>query len=259
MREIRIVSGPDHLADAAAEAFIHSVHEILNLRSYFTVALSGGSTPKILYRLLASKKNRSRVNWSRVHVFWGDERCVKPTHKDSNYRMARKSLLKKVPIPSANIHRFPSELPPDKAAEAYAEFLKTFFGLTGEALPCFDLILLGLGTGGHTASLFPGSDILKEKRKLAIAHFIQSQNAHRLTLTLPVINHGRKVLFIISGQEKAEIVRRIIEDSSNVYHYPARQVQPENGRLIWFLDRGAASVLNFHDERLIGNFTLIVK
>jgi 6-phosphogluconolactonase len=240
-------AGPDPEATAAADTasavaqrFSHLAREAIESRGRFSVALSGGSTPAALYRLLAEEPYRSQIPWAQVHLFWGDERCVPPDHRDSNFRLANETLLAQVPIPPANVYRVQGELEPEAAAHGYEKALQDFF--CGPRTR-FDLVLLGLGKDGHTASLFPGSDALHERERLAVAveaHY-QDRPAHRVTLTLPAINTARQVLFLVTGGAKAEIVQAVLEGPEG--RLPAQQVRPTAGQLIWMLDREAASQL----------------
>jgi 6-phosphogluconolactonase len=180
-----------------------------------------------------------------MFFFWGDERHVAPTDPDSNYRMASEAMLSKVPVPPANIFRFAAENPDATAvADAYEKTLRKFFQLGPEAFPHFDLILLGLGPDGHTASLFPGSAALQEKKCLVVANWVEKMQTHRLTLTLPVLNAAYCVAFLVSGTDKATVLRSVLEENVSGEQYPAKLVQPKDGKLIWFLDRAAASALS---------------
>ncbi|MGH7855517.1 MAG: 6-phosphogluconolactonase [Candidatus Binatia bacterium] len=227
----------------AAAQFIALASAAIARSGRFAVALSGGSTPKALYSSLASPEFRERVDWPRVHLFWGDERCVAPDHPDSNFRMVRENLLAKIQLPSANIHRIVGEKEPRQAVIAYEAELKVFFGASGGALPCFDLIFLGLGDDGHTASLFPGSAALAETEHLVAAVYVEKLRSHRLTLTLPVINAAVQATFLVSGESKAKIVREILVPYSVACNYPAAKVRPSNGRLTWVIDADAAKEL----------------
>ena len=198
----------------------------------FTVALSGGSTPRRLFEMLASVPYRTRVPWPQVHFFWGDERCVSPDHADSNYRMAREALLDQIDVPPQNVHRVRSRLAPDQAADHYRSELKRMLGPD----PQFDLVLLGMGADGHTASLFPGSPALQEREQTAIAVYAAHLDSWRVTLTLPVLNRARQVLFMVSGANKVSAVARIRAGEP----LPAGQVRPSQGKLTWLLDRDAA-------------------
>lgn len=242
--EIRVSTTPQELFAAAAEEIVRRANQAVSARGRFTIALSGGSTPKSLFNLLATNA-RTTLPWDKMFFFWGDERHVPPTHADSNYRMANDAMLSKVPVPAGNIFRFPAENPDAAAvADAYEKTLRKFFQLGPEALPHFDLILLGLGPDGHTASLFPGSTALQEKTRLVVANWVEKMQTHRLTLTLPVLNAAHCVAFLISGTDKAAILRSVLEENVSGEQYPAKLVQPKDGKLIWFLDRAAASALS---------------
>ena len=224
---IRIFENSQELAQGAAEHFV-----AIAQKDFFTVALSGGSTPKILYQLLADEPFRTQVPWSSTHFYWSDERHVPPDHPDSNYRMAHEAMLSRVPVPESNVHRIRSENPSaEQAADEYEKIV----------VPRLDLILLGLGPDGHTASIFPGSEVLHETKRLVAAPWVEKLNAYRITMTLPLLNNGASILFLVSGKEKAGIVKEVLEGPKK---YPAQFVQPTNGELIWMLDKDAASDLS---------------
>jgi 6-phosphogluconolactonase len=232
--------GLEPLAREAAQRFTDLAREAIDSRGRFSVALSGGSTPATLYGLLAQEPCRVQIPWAQVYLFWGDERCVPPDHPDSNYRMANETLISQVPIPSANVFRVRGELEPDLAARAYEKTLQDFF--CGPRTR-FDLVLLGLGDDGHTASLFPDSDALHERERLAVAVEARYQDrpAHRVTLTLPALNTARQVLFLVAGSAKARIVQAVLEGPEG--RLPAQQIRPTAGQTVWILDRKAASQL----------------
>jgi 6-phosphogluconolactonase len=220
-----------------AEQFVRLTNEAIQERGRCAVALAGGSTPRGVYRLLADEPFRSRVPWDRIECFWGDERHVPPDHPDSNYRMAADTLLSKVPVSPRNIHRMPGETrDAAQAAREYEEELRASF----HGMPRFDLILLGLGADGHTASLFPGTPALAEHGRWCVATWVSRLSAYRLTLTFPVLNATRVVAFVVSGAEKAGIVRAVLRGAGDL---PARRVQPMDGELWWMLDRAAAGEL----------------
>jgi 6-phosphogluconolactonase len=206
----------------------------------YSVALSGGSTPQRLYELLASPPYSRRIAWDSVHVFWGDERAVPPDDPGSNYRLAREQLLDHVPIPAANVHRIKGELGPPEAAQAYAKELNRFFGTS---IPVFDLVLLGMGDDGHTASLFPGSEGVRETSRPVVAVTAQYQDrpADRITLTSPAINSARTVMFLISGSAKAETLQTVLQGPYQPDVLPAQIVQPASGQLIFLVASDAAT------------------
>ena len=233
--QIEFIVLPD--LKAISQAAAERVATLAQTRDPFTVALSGGSTPRRLYEMLAAPPFRGRVPWGRVHVFWGDERCVPPDHSDSNYRLAREALLDEIPILAENVHRIWGEMPPDQAAAAYQTELEAVVGVNGR----LDLILLGMGADGHTASLFPGTEALEERERAVVAVYVERLQAWRVTLTLPVINAARQVLFLVTGAAKAEIVQAVLEGPEG--RFPAQQIRPTAGQLTWLVDVAAASRL----------------
>ncbi len=242
--EIRILTTPQELFGAAAEEVVRAANEAVDARGKFTIALSGGSTPKSLYNLLATNA-RTTLPWDRMFFFWGDERHVPPTDPESNYRMVEETMLSKVPVSPANVFRMPAENPDaDDAAAVYEHTLRKFFQLPPDGVPQFDLILLGMGPDGHTASLFPGTAGLKEKSRLVIANWVEKLKTHRLSLTLPVINAARLVTFLVSGTDKAPVLKEVLEGNAPGEQYPSKLVQPKDGKLIWLLDRAAVSGLS---------------
>lgn len=240
--EIVVCQDADELRRKAAAQFIEIANGAIGRSGRFAVALSGGSTPKTLYSLLASSAYRDRVDWSRIHLFWGDERCVPPEHPESNFRMAKEALLSKLKIPPQNIHRMAGEKEPSSAASEYERELCKFFELVQGQLPRFDLILLGLGDDGHTASLFPGSSAVNEQERLAVAPYVEKLKAHRLTLTLPVINNAAQVNFLVAGAAKRAIVPRVLDDADT--ELPAARVQPLKGKLTWLITQDAAAEIH---------------
>jgi 6-phosphogluconolactonase len=257
-REVIVCSDTDELGRKAAAEFVGAAQQAIREDGRVSVALSGGSTPRVLYERLAAPQFSDRIPWERVHLFWGDERCVPPDHADSNYRMVRESLLSKIEIPAGNVHRMAGEKEPRAAAAEYEAQLREFFALAPGAWPCFDVILLGVGEDGHTASLFPGTEALNETQRLVVANYVPKLNAYRLTLTLPVLNRGRCILFLVAGSSKAGVIRQILggetqknEITSTSHDHgflsssvlPAAQVQPIYGRLVWLFTRDAAAEL----------------
>jgi 6-phosphogluconolactonase len=241
--EIRVLTTPQELFEAAADVVVRSAEEAVKQRGRFTIALSGGSTPKALFNLLATNA-KSVLPWDHMFFFWGDERHVPPTDADSNYRMADETMLSKIPVAAGNVFRFPAENPDAAAAaEAYEQTLRKFFQLKAGELPVFDLILLGMGPDGHTASLFPNTAGLQEKSRLVIANWVEKLKTSRLSLTLPVLNAARCVTFLVSGTDKASILKTVLEEDAPGEQYPSKLVHPSNGKLIWLLDRAAASAL----------------
>jgi 6-phosphogluconolactonase len=234
---VHVYESPEELAEAAAREFASRADEAIGERGRFAVALAGGSTPKATYEILA-RDYSGLIDWSNVHFFFGDERSVPPDHEDSNYGMAREALLDHVP--AGSVHRMQGELPPDEAAEAYEQELRDFFG--SEELPRFDLILLGIGDDGHTASLFPETSALEVHDRWVVANPVLKLETTRITLTVPVINAARAVYFLVAGEGKARALAEILEGDPDPREYPASLIQPQDGPR-WRLDRPAASKL----------------
>jgi 6-phosphogluconolactonase len=222
----KIFADPEELARGAAKYFVTRRPE--------TVALSGGSTPKLMFEMLVGQS----VPWDGIQFFWSDERHVPPDDPESNYRMANEALLSRVPVLAENVHRIHGENP--DAAEAAADYENTIIAVTKQLLPRLDLIFLGLGTDGHTASIFPGSEVLHETKRLVAAPYVEKFASHRITMTLPLINNAASVVFLVSGAEKAQIVKAVLQGEDK---YPAQAVKPTQGELIWMLDKEAASKL----------------
>lgn len=247
MTRIEISQSAEALSRAAAERFVRSTTAAVRARGRCSVALSGGSTPRSVYRVLAYEPYRSQVRWDQIEFFWGDERHVPEDHAESNYRMAAETLLSRVPVHPEHIYRVHAEIADAaRAAQEYEDEIRVSFG-GGDTTPRFDLVLLGLGTDGHTASLFPGTPALAERRRLCVENWVSALNTHRITMTLPVFNAAREVVFIVSGVEKAPIVREVLPDratpGAEVTHaspLPAQLIQPEDGDVWWMLDRAAA-------------------
>jgi len=245
--DIRIEENVEKLSWEAAEHFVRQARGAVRTRGGFTAALAGGSTPKAFYGLLGSRRGapfRARVPWGTTHFFWGDERHVPPDHPDSNYRMANEAMLSRVPVAPQNVHRIQAENPDAAlAADEYTEELRRFFRLGAGQFPRFDLILLGMGPDGHTASLFPGTDAVQEQKKLVTAPWVEAFRTYRITLTPPVLNNAASVIFLVSGKEKAETLREVLQGEFQPYRFPAQIIRPTNGRLLWLVDRAAARLL----------------
>lgn len=239
--EIRALGDAEAVAREAARVFAERAREAISARGAFRVALSGGTTPEKLYRILAAEPFAGGIDWKHVRLYWGDERCVPPDHPDSNYGAAHRGLISKVPLPAENIFRMRGETDPPAAAMEYAEALRRSFPPAGD-WPRFDLILLGVGADGHIASLFPQTEALKERDKWVAAIHVPKLDAWRITLTLPVLNAAAEVLFLAVGEGKREIVREILEGERRDA-YPAQRVRPVAGRTIWLLDHQAAAGL----------------
>ena len=240
-RAIEVLATAADLFHAAAEEFVRVARAAIGAQGRFAVALSGGSTPKGLYSLLAA--NYASFAWNRIFLFFGDERHVPPTDADSNYRMVNESLLTKIAIPAENVFRVPAENPDASAAASdYEAQLRRFFELRPGEFPRFDLILLGIGADGHTASLFPDSPALDEQSRLVTANWVAKFNTHRITFTFPVLNRAAEVMFLASGADKADMLHQVLE-GKNAPPLPAQRVQPSDGKLLWLLDVPAAARL----------------
>ncbi len=245
LTEVRVCPDAPALMRAAAAEFLRAADDCVSERGSFSVALSGGSTPRALYSLLASEEigAQRKIPWVAMHFFFSDERAVLPDRPDSNFRMAYESLLSRVPAPRQNIHRVPSELPVRAAAEVYEEQIVRFFGTAPGARPSFDLVLLGLGADGHTASLFPGAATLEDTEQLVLATRPAHLQSERITFTLPLINAAARVMFVVSGEDKAAAVQRVLRGGRDGELLPAQRVRPASGRLLWLLDEPAARLL----------------
>ena len=236
--KLLVYETPEELDEAAARDFVARAEEAINGRGRFAVVLAGGSTPKATYEVLAQDYT-DRLDWSKVHIFFGDERTVHPDHEDSNYRMVRETLLSHVRVGS--VHRMRCELPPEEAAADYEEQLREFFGTNG--VPAFDLILLGLGKDGHTASLFPETSALDVTDRWVVVNPVLKLETSRMTLTIPVINAAKALTFLVAGEDKAEALKEILEGDDDPHGYPAKFIRPHGGDLTWMVDKAAASLL----------------
>jgi 6-phosphogluconolactonase len=237
---------PAEVAGAAAELFAASAAAAVEARGAARVAVSGGTTPKAMFALLADKSATyfARVPWAKLHLFWVDERCVPPDDKDSNYRMTNEAMLSKVPLPAAQVHRMEGELEPEVAAARYEAAIRMGFRLEGAETPVFDLVLLGMGDDGHTASLFPHTEALNELGRIVVAnHVPQQARSWRITLTSPVINHARETAFLIEGAAKTDVLSRVLTGPYDPETYPSQMIRPESGRLTMLLDAAAAAKL----------------
>jgi 6-phosphogluconolactonase len=246
--ELLVQANAEQLAASAAELFVSLAEDSARAQRRFRVALSGGSTPHRVYELLATAPFSDRVDWNGVDFFWGDERYVPAEDRDSNYHMTNEALLRHIPVPADNVHRVPTEIgPPESVAAAYELQIRQTFG-ESVVMPQFDLIFLGLGTNGHTASLFPRSPALRERKKLVVADFVSEVNNWRLSMTVPLLNRGRTVAFVVSGAEKAKVLRDVLLGLQDPERLPAQLIAPE-GKLLWLVDQDAASLLPQTTER----------
>jgi 6-phosphogluconolactonase len=241
--EMRVFEGVEELSHAAAQIIVERSRRAVADRGRFLIALSGGGTPSRLYQLLAQPPYREQITWAGIHVFWGDERCVAPDDPQSNYRQAWDTFLKQVRVPPENIHRVKAELPPREAASDYALALKKY-SEGPLAWPRFDLVLLGMGEDGHTASLFPGSDVQTSVPALAVSGHYQGRPAWRVTLTPPVFNAAALVVFLAAGAAKSRTLEQVLRGPYQPRDLPAQRIQPSHGELIWLVDHDAAAVLS---------------
>lgn len=233
----KVFPGPAEVARAAAQHFVEQSREAIGQSNGFCVALSGGSTPKVLYELLADPNEpfREQIAWDKTFFLFTDERNVPPDHPDSNYRMVHEAML--AHVPRTNVYRIAGEKPAAQAADEYEDTLVELFGA---GLPEPDLVLLGLGEDGHTASIFPGSEVLHETKRLVAAPWVEKLNAYRITMTLPILNNGKSVVFLVTGESKAEILREVTKAEKNTNLYPAQAISPTSGAVSWLVDEAAA-------------------
>jgi len=244
--DVRILTNIDAIGKRAAQDFVQSATQAVSEKGSFTVALAGGSTPKALYSLLASDAAlRSQVPWDKMYVYFGDERSVGPDHADSNFRMATETMLSKVPLKAEQIFRIKGEYKDtDKAAQEYEQVLRTSFKIAEGQFPRFDLVFLGIGNEGHTASLFPGTKALHETKRLVVRNWVGKLYTNRITLTAPAINNAARVIFMITGADKALALKGILEGPYEPEQLPAQLIQPPNGKLVWLVDTVAGGMLS---------------
>jgi len=243
---IHISANAEELSRVAAEEFVSLAMKAQREKGLFAVALAGGSTPKRLYELLADEHEpyRAQLCWEKIHFFWGDERHVSRDHPESNYRLASEAMLTRVPVPLKNVHRIKSEMTDaSEAAHEYEQTLVEFFRLGKGEQPRFDLVLLGMGSDGHTASIFPNADVINEKGRLVVAPWIEKLKSYRITLTTPVLNNATCVIFMVSGAEKARVLREVLEGDYRPECFPVQLIRPITGNVLWLADREAARLL----------------
>lgn len=239
-REIIVCHSQEEIFTKSADIFTTLASESIAARGQFTIALSGGSTPKGMYNLLASDSYRDKIDWNKVHLFWGDERSVAPDHDQSNYRMANEAMVSKIAIPAENVHRMHAESADiEAAAKDYENVLKQVFKLADGEQPRFDLILLGMGDDGHTASLFPGTKALAEKERTVVVNWVEKFKTNRMTFTAPAINNARNIVFMAAGANKVQPLKEVLVGERNPELYPSQLVQPTDGKLIWLVDNAA--------------------
>jgi 6-phosphogluconolactonase len=239
-KEINVSKNQEEIFIKSADIFTQLASQAIAARGQFSVALSGGSTPKGMYTLLASDAYKDKIDWSKVQLFWGDERSVPPTDSQSNFRMANETMISKIAIPPENVHRMQAEAEDiEAAAKDYENVLKQVLNFTDGEQPCFDLILLGMGDDGHTASLFPGTKALAEKNRVVVVNWVEKFHTNRMTFTAPAINNARNVVFMAAGENKRHPLKEVLIGERNPELYPSQLVQPTNGKLIWLVDEAA--------------------
>ncbi len=238
---LNIYDSKEKLSEEMTSWMCDLINSTLQDQEFFTLALSGGETPQMLYKKLASEEYKEKINWKRVHIFWGDERVIPFDDDRNNAKMAFKNLINQITIPPAQVHKMRVDIEPLFAAKDYENVLQTYFGNTEKS---FDLILLGVGDDGHTLSLFPGSLVVDEKQHWVNAVYNEKQKMYRITLMPSIVNKASHIAFMVTGENKSEILYRIIEGQYEPNVLPAQLIKPENGELRWFLDKVAAEKLN---------------
>jgi len=239
--QLVVKENPADLAQEAAQIFAATAVGCASGKGRFTVALSGGSTPRLMHNLLAEEPFVSEIPWEKTHVFWVDERCVPKNHPHSNFGAAKGDLVEKAPILESQVYPMPMAFSPEQGAVEYHRTLSDFFKLAPGEFPRFDLIFLGMGSDGHTASLFPDQSALEEEERFVVSVKGGNPDVYRLTMTLPVLTNARYVVFLISGRQKAGILKTVLEN--NQVRLPAGRIRPVNGKQVWLVDREAASML----------------
>ena len=239
--QLHIYKDADELSQAAAAWIAQVIEETLKIQDRFTIALSGGSTPYKLHLILAASPLKEKIDWSKIHVFWGDERAVPFDDERNNAKMAFDTLLSHVPIPADQIHVMRTDIAPEASATAYEKLLHTYFDETETS---FDLVLLGMGDDGHTLSLFPGTEIVRERKAWAKAFYLTAQEMFRITITAPITNKSARVAFLASGEKKANTLKNVLEGEFQPDIYPSQLIKPVKGELHWFLDEDAAKLLS---------------
>lgn len=239
----QVFANRDDLAAAAARRWMELAAQAIAARGAFHVALSGGSTPRLLYQRLSGAEPAEKLDWSRVHIYFGDERAVAPSHADSNYRMARETLLDNVPIPAPQVHRIEADMAyVRQGAAAYARVLRTELPRSAHGEIQFDLVMLGVGPDGHVASLFPNSCILRERERPVAAAYVGKYKVWRISITLPTVNRARHIMVLVAGPDKADIMRRLFAESHGHPPLPVQLLEP-SGEIEWYLDEAAAANL----------------
>lgn len=241
---LHVCKTSDEFNHAVADWIVDCIAETLKKQGQFTWVLSGGNTPKALYELLAATPYREKIDWRKLHIFWGDERDVPFSDSRNNAKMAYETLLNHVPIPASHIHVMQTEnISPEKSAEEYEKILHQYFGASDSHLPTFDLVLLGMGDDGHVLSLFPCTSVVHEEKAWATSLWLESQKMYRITLTKTVVNKSSEIGFLTTGSNKAHALKQVLQGHYNPDLYPSQEIKPENGELHWFVDEAAAFLL----------------
>jgi 6-phosphogluconolactonase len=239
--KLHIYKNKEEMSEALASWMCEVIESTLKDQEYFTLVLSGGSTPQLLYKTLVSDKFKDKINWSRIHVFWGDERAVPYADERNNARMAHELLLNNVEIPANHVHIMRTDIEPNFSTDAYRKMLHDFFDNTSTT---FDLVLLGMGDDGHTLSLFPGSTIIEEHKHWVNSVYIQEQEMYRITLMPKIVNRAAKIAFMVDGEKKAKMLQQVLQGEYKPSEFPSQIIKPENGELHWFVDEAAAQDLH---------------
>ena len=243
--EFQVFPDNAELTHSAADYFLHHASRAIQTGGQVTIALAGGSTPKALYSLLATPPYQEQLDWGKVHMFWGDERHVPPDHQESNFRMAQHAMLSRLPIPATQIHRMEGDRSDaQEAADAYESLLQKHFKLAPPHIPKFDLIFLGLGPDGHTASLFPGTTAVHEHERWIAAPWVEKFHTYRITMTPVLLNQASHIAFLVSGQDKSTALHAVLEGPYQPDKFPAQVIRPVHGKITWFLDKAAAHNLH---------------
>ena len=239
--KLHIYKNKEEMSEALASWMCEVIEITLKEQEYFTLVLSGGSTPQLLYKKLVSDKFKDKINWSRIHVFWGDERAVPYADERNNARMAHELLLNKVDIPANHVHIMRTDIEPNFSTDAYRKMLHDFFDNTSTT---FDLVLLGMGDDGHTLSLFPGSPIIEEHKHWVNSIYNQEQEMYRITLMPKIVNRAAKIAFMVDGEKKAKMLQQVLQGDYKPTEFPSQSIKPEKGELHWFVDEAAAQELH---------------
>ena len=239
--KLHIYKNKEEMSEALASWMCGVIESTLKDQEYFTLVISGGSTPQLLYKTLVSDKFKDKINWSRIHIFWGDERAVPYADERNNARMAHELLISKVDIPANNVHIMRTDIEPNFATDAYRKMLHDLFDNTSTT---FDLVLLGMGDDGHTLSLFPGSPIITEHKHWVNSVYNQEQEMYRITLMPKIVNRSAKIAFMVDGEKKAKMLQQVLQGEFKPTEFPSQIIKAENGELHWFVDEAAAQELH---------------